>query len=159
MQAEHAVLDEVEERQAVPLVALRDRDDEAEVGGDQQVERLAVAALGAACELGLLPGGKQRVPADVVEEELERVGDRKPLVGLVLLGDGVVDRVELDVGRLHRLVGVRHGRRLDDPLLERRAPHAGLPSRGATPPPGRPDGVRPGVAARACSRGMDMGAP
>ena len=60
--------------QAVTLVLLRDRDDEAEVRVDHPVLRPLVAALDLLRELDLLGGGQQRVAPGLVEEELERVG-------------------------------------------------------------------------------------
>src|SRR4029453_16297565 len=72
-EADDALLDQVAERQPVALVALRDRDDQAQVGVDHPVLRLEVALLDALRELDLLRRGEQRVAAGVVEEELERV--------------------------------------------------------------------------------------
>ena len=71
---DRALLDQVEEREALVAVALRDRDDEAEVGLDHRLLGGVVAALDALRELDLLRGGEQRHLADVLEEELQRVG-------------------------------------------------------------------------------------
>ena len=46
-QAEHALLDQVSERQALPLILARDRDDEAQVGVDHALLGREVAALDA----------------------------------------------------------------------------------------------------------------
>src|SRR5205814_7627327 len=53
-QPDDPLLDQVEQRQAVALVLLRDRHDEAEVRVDHQVLRLLVAALDLLRELDLL---------------------------------------------------------------------------------------------------------
>src|SRR5919201_3885269 len=47
VQADHALLDQVAELETMTLVALRDRDDEAEVGVDHQLLRREIAALDA----------------------------------------------------------------------------------------------------------------
>ena len=60
--------------QALVPVALRDRDDEPEVRLHHRLLRAVVAALDALRELDLLRRGQQRDLADVLEEELERVG-------------------------------------------------------------------------------------
>src|SRR5262249_39822429 len=60
------LLDEIEQRQPVPLVALRDRDDEAEVRIDHPVLRRLVAALDLLRELPLLCRGEQRVAPRLV---------------------------------------------------------------------------------------------
>ena len=68
------LLDQIEERQALVAVALRDRDDEAQVRLDHLLLRAVVAALDPLRELDLLRGGEQVDLADVLQEELERVG-------------------------------------------------------------------------------------
>ncbi len=83
-EADRPLLDQVEERQPLVAVALRDRDDEAQVRLDHLLLRAMVAALDPLGELDLLRGGQQVDPADVLEEELERVG--RDLLRLVLLG-------------------------------------------------------------------------
>ena len=75
-QAERALLDQVEERQALVAVVLGDRDDEAQVRLDHLLLRLHVAALDLLGELDLLRRGQQRVPAGLAQEELQRVGGR-----------------------------------------------------------------------------------
>ena len=72
-EAERALLDEVEERQALVAVVLGDRDDEAEVGLDHLLLGVEVAALDAAREVDLLLRGEQADLADVLEEQLEAV--------------------------------------------------------------------------------------
>ena len=59
-QAEDALLDQVEERQPEPAVALGVRDHQPQVGLDHPVLGLLVAALDALCQLDLLGGGQQR---------------------------------------------------------------------------------------------------
>ena len=74
VQPERALLDQVEERDAEAAVALRDRDDEAEVRLDHAALRARVAALDRLREHDLVGGGQQLVLADVGEEELQAVG-------------------------------------------------------------------------------------
>jgi hypothetical protein len=71
--AQHALLDQVAERQTLTLVLARDRDHEPQVRVDHAVLGLEVAALDALGQLDLLLGGEQRVLARLVEEELERI--------------------------------------------------------------------------------------
>ena len=73
-EADRPLLDQIEERQPLVAVALRDRDDEAEVRLDHLLLRAVVAALDPLRELDLLGGGQQLDLADVLEEELQRVG-------------------------------------------------------------------------------------
>src|SRR5207248_1154463 len=74
VQADDALLDQVQERHVMALVLPRDRDDEAEVRIDHALLGRAVAALDALRQLDLLGRGQQLVPSDLVQEELERVG-------------------------------------------------------------------------------------
>ena len=123
-EADRPLLDQVEERQPLVAVALRDRDDEAEVRLDHLLLRAMVAALDPLRELDLLRGGEQLDLADVLEEELERVGRD--------LADGLVEprlllrlrlrrlRVDdLDLQLLERAVDVVDLRRLEIELVER----------------------------------------
>ena len=73
---EHALLDQVEERQALVAVVLGDRDDEAQVALDHALLRLHVAALDPLGQLDLVRGGQERMPADLAQEELQGVGGR-----------------------------------------------------------------------------------
>ena len=75
-QAEHALLDEIEERQSLVAVVLGDRDDQAQVRLDHPPLGRHVAALDPLGELDLLGGGEQRVASDLAEEELQRVRRR-----------------------------------------------------------------------------------
>jgi hypothetical protein len=77
-QPERPLLDQVEERQPLVAVVLRDRDDEAEVRLDHPLLRAQVAALDLLRELDLLGGREQWVPAGLAQEELQRVGRRLP---------------------------------------------------------------------------------
>ena len=88
------------QRQAVALVLLRDRDDQAEVGVDHAVLRLRVAGLDRLRELDLLGSAQERIAPGLVQEELQRVrGHRGDLAvhvrRLVYLRQGAVVR-ELD---------------------------------------------------------------
>ena len=82
-QAEDALLDQVEQRQLGALVLLRDRDDEAQVRVDHAVLGGEVAALDPLREVDLLRRREQPVAADLVEEELQRVGRRRRELGVV----------------------------------------------------------------------------
>jgi len=75
-EADRALLDQVEERQPLVAVVLRDRDDEAEVRLDHPRLRAHVPALDLLGELDLLRSGEQRVLAGLAQEELQRVGRR-----------------------------------------------------------------------------------
>src|SRR5215213_5430641 len=120
-QAERALLDEVQERQALVAVVLGDRDDQAQVGLDHLLLRVEVAALDAACEVDLLLGGEQPDLADVLQEQLKGVGghvrlevDRRlGLAASALVrralhmrrGDGGIDLLDdLDLGLLEEAV-------------------------------------------------------
>src|SRR5215210_568919 len=72
-QAENALLDQVEERQLVALIALRERHHQAEVRVHHALLRLEVSALDPLGELDLPVGREKRMSADVAQEELERV--------------------------------------------------------------------------------------
>ena len=98
-EAERALLDEVEERQALVAVVLRDRDDEAQVGLDHLLLGVEVAALDALGEVDLLLGGQQADLADVLEEQLQRVGRHV--------------RPQVQRGRLLRAAAALVGRALD----------------------------------------------
>src|SRR5215207_5399992 len=73
---QRALLDQVQEGQALVPVVLRDRHDEAQVRLDHPLLRLHVAALDPLRELDLLGGGQERVAAGLAQEELKRVGRR-----------------------------------------------------------------------------------
>ena len=77
-QAERAFLDQVEERQALVAVVLRDRDDEPQVGLDHPLLGERVVGLDPLRELDLLGGGQQRMATGLAQEELQRVGGRLP---------------------------------------------------------------------------------
>src|SRR4051794_12572912 len=107
-QAERALLDQVEEGQALVAVVLGDRDDQAEVRLDHLLLGVEVAALDALRELDLLGGGEQPDLADVLEEELQGIGGHVRLqverllalapalaVGALVLGGGLLSRVEV----------------------------------------------------------------
>src|SRR5436190_8241580 len=130
VQPDHALLDQVEQGQVVPLVALRNRDDEAQVAVDHPLLCSRVAALEALRQCDLLRRGEEPVPARPVHEERQRVGragqlgpdslDRDRLLGLGLddldlaglqlgpdagelfLIEVVLERKSFEVGRLDR---------------------------------------------------------
>ena len=117
------LLDQIQEREALVPVALRDRDDEAEVGLDHRLLRSVVAALDALCQLDLLRRGQEVDLADVLEEELERLGRDLPLLGhrlglILFLGRGFD---ELDLQLVEAAVELVELRRVDLDLLERDA--------------------------------------
>src|SRR5438105_7809035 len=74
VQAERALLDQIEERDAEAAVALGDRHDEAKVGLDHAPLRTWVTALDLLREDDLVGSGEQLVSADVGQEELKAVG-------------------------------------------------------------------------------------
>src|SRR5439155_18404985 len=67
-EADRALLDEVEQRQALPLLALGHRDDEPQVRGHHALLGDKVTALDALGEHDLVLAGEQGRLADVVEE-------------------------------------------------------------------------------------------
>ena len=110
VEAERALLDQVEEGDAEPAVALGDGHDQAEVGLDHAALREQVALLEALRERDLLGRGEQLVPADVGQEELQAVsrsllhGRGHDRGGLLCRGaDLDADRLEL-VGYLGHLL-------------------------------------------------------
>ena len=139
-QAERSLLDQVEEREPLVAVVLGDRDDQAQVRLDHLLLGVEVAALDPLGEVDLLLGGEQAHLADVLEEQLQRVGGHvrlevqrrfgfapAALVGRALDlrrgGDRRVDVLdELDLGPLEEavelfdvgLVEVQLGHRLGD---------------------------------------------
>src|SRR4051812_37471167 len=73
-ETERALLDEVEERQSLVSVVLRDGDDEPQVGLDHLLLCVEVAALDALGEIDLLLRREQTDLADVLQEQLKGVG-------------------------------------------------------------------------------------
>src|SRR6185312_16133975 len=63
-EADDPLLDEVEQAEPMPLVLLRDRDDEPEIRVDHALLRLAIAPLDPLGELDLLLRREQRMAAD-----------------------------------------------------------------------------------------------
>ena len=128
-------------------VALGDRDDEAEVRLHHRLLRAVVAALDPLRELDLLRRREERHLADVLQEELQRVG-RDLRVRLDLGLDVVVRRDDRDPRLLERGVELVDLRRLELELVERQrdlvrveAARCGSRSRGAAAP--RPSRGRP----------------
>src|SRR5438552_3479064 len=76
VQADHALLDQVSELEAVALVALRDRDDEPQVRVDHALLRRGVAALHSLGQRDLVRCGEQRITAGLVHEQRQAV--RRP---------------------------------------------------------------------------------
>ena len=117
---DRSLLDQVEERQALVAVALRDRHDETKVRLDHLLLRTVVAALDALRKLDLLRRGEQVDLADVLEEELQRVRrDLARLCDRLLLLDLVDDGNDLDLHLLERLVELVHLPRVELELVER----------------------------------------
>ena len=148
-EAEDALLDQVEQRQLGALVLLGDRDDQPQVGVDHPVLGVEVAALDPLGELDLLVRGQQPVAADLVEEELQRVGggagerhvvDRRRLglaaavvaqvdpAGLELLVEPA-EIVVLELERLGQFVDLARDRGIRAARLCRGAPRSGRPWR------------------------------
>src|SRR5215212_5906371 len=114
-QPEDALLDQVEQRQVVALVLLRERHDQAQVRVDHLILRLGVALLDALRELDLLLRAEQRVAADLVEEQLHRVGGvrrevvaadarRLDLLLAAVVGDVDVAAIELVLDLVERVL-------------------------------------------------------
>src|SRR5438132_4948510 len=70
---ERALLDQVEERETLVAIVLRDRHHEPQVRLDHLLLRVQVAALDPLREIDLLLGGQEADLADVLEEQLQRV--------------------------------------------------------------------------------------
>src|SRR5919197_819020 len=117
-EANRPFLDQVEEGQALVPVALRDRDDEAEVRLHHRLFRAVVAALDAFRELDLLGRREQPNAADVLQEELQ--GVRRDLGrGLDFGGHVLLGRDDLDLRLVERRVELVQLRRLEPELVER----------------------------------------
>ena len=100
----------------MPLVALRDRDDEPQVRVRHPLLGGLVALLDPLRERDLLGRGQERVPPDLVQEELQAVraaAGRGPQVETGLRVVGVRGLLDLDVGR-----DERSPQRLDGVLVE-----------------------------------------
>ena len=131
VQPDHAVLDQIQERHAVTAVALRDRDDQAQVRVDHPLLGGQVATLDALRERDFLGGGEQVVTADLGEEAAERVGrdagrvDRQvehQLLLVVLAGD------------FHAVLGEDHADVLERLLVEAVLERERLELAGLDPP-------------------------
>jgi hypothetical protein len=124
-QAQVALLDQIEQRDARLRVVARDRHDEPEVRLDQLALRVLVPLVLPARELALLGGRQERAVADRADVELERIlrlrgvalGELVGLLGVVVVrGLGLVLRLGLGV-LLLRLV--RGGHELEVRLREK----------------------------------------
>ena len=73
-EADRALLDQIEKRQPLVAVVLRNRDDEAQVGLDHVLLCALVALLDALGEFDLLRRSQQRHTPDVLEKQLQRIG-------------------------------------------------------------------------------------
>src|SRR5215211_6425011 len=119
-QPERALLDQVQERQALVAVVLGDRDHQAQVGLDHLLLGVEVAALDAAGEVDLLLRREQPDLADVLQEQLKGVGRHVRLEVQLRLGLAPLALVR---GPLDLLLGGGGGRidvldQLDLRLLE-----------------------------------------
>jgi hypothetical protein len=116
-EADGALLDEIQERQALVPVLLRDRDDEAKIRLDHLLLRAVVAALDALRQLDLLRGREQVDLADVLQEELQRVGRHLTrLLRLLLVVVGLGH--DLDLKLLESVVEVVDLARLEVELVQ-----------------------------------------
>jgi hypothetical protein len=124
-QAEDALLDEVEEREPVTLIALRDRDDEPQVRVDHALLRRAITALDELGKLDLLSRGQERAAPDLVQEDLKAVGRARCELAVRIVGiaGAVTDAVvcDLDASPLELFVEL-----LDDIVLEPESGRQGL---------------------------------
>ena len=116
-EADRPLLDQVEEGQALVAVALGDRDDEAQIRLDHRLLRLVLAALDPLRELDLLRGGQQRHLADVLEEELQRVG--RDLARLFHFRFRLVALHDLDLELVECRVELVHLTRVEIELVQR----------------------------------------
>src|SRR5450755_3520675 len=73
-EADGAFLDQVEERQPLVAIVLRDRDDEAQARLDHLLLRVQVAAPDPLGEINLLLSGQQPRLADLLQEQLKGIG-------------------------------------------------------------------------------------
>jgi hypothetical protein len=73
-ESDRALLDEIEEREALVAVSLGDRHHQSEIGLDHLLPCAVLAALDALRELDLLCRGEQINLRDVFQKELERIG-------------------------------------------------------------------------------------
>ncbi len=134
-EAEVALVDQVEEREAEAPVALRVGDDEAQVGLDEALERLLVARLDAAAQLLLLLGGERLELRDLADVGVQAVARRAERG----LGRGALLRLAIGSGAQGIL---RPGARARTECCER----VGAASRG---PARSAPASRPGWPARA----------
>ena len=104
-QAEHALLDEIAEGQALVLVAPRVGGDEAQVGVDEQFLGVQVAALDALGQVDLLVRRQQGVAARVRKQLVDCLGDER-------VGHAEVDALDWAVQPVRR----SRGRAVDDGL-------------------------------------------
>ena len=81
-ETEISFLDQVQQRDAGLRVVPRDRHHESQVGLDELPLRRLVARVLAARQLPLLLGGQQPAVADRADVELQRVGERRAVLGL-----------------------------------------------------------------------------
>jgi len=108
-QADGSLLDEIQEAEALAAVLLRDRHDETQVRLDHAPLGLEIALLDTLGELDLLDLGEKRIPADLVEEALERVGralERHDALCNLALGDRSRLLDELDAMALELAIDV-----------------------------------------------------
>ena len=73
-ESDRALLDQIKEGESLTSVALRDRDDQAQIRLDHLLLRPVVAALDPLRERDLLGCGQQLDPADLLQEQLQPVG-------------------------------------------------------------------------------------
>ena len=114
-QPDRALLDQIEERQPLVAIPLRDRDDQAKVRLDHLLLRSMVAALDPLSQLDLLRRGEEIDLADVLEEELQRLCRDLALVDL-----GLLDRLDdFDLQLVEPAVQLVDLRRLELELVDR----------------------------------------
>src|SRR4051812_30132506 len=97
-EAERSLLDQVQERQALVAVVLGDRDDEPEIRLDHLLLGIEVAALDALGQIDLLLRCEEPDLADVLQEQLERVGGHvRTQVDRVLASAAALGRGRFDL--------------------------------------------------------------
>ena len=115
-QAEHALLDEVAQGQALVLVAPRVGGDEAQVGVDEQLLGVQVAALDPLGEVDLLGRCQQGVAARVRKQLVDRLGDERVGRAQVDPLDRAVEPSGGSRSSVYRGVGLDVVGLLEDPL-------------------------------------------
>src|SRR5690242_15547266 len=130
-QPDVAFVDQVRERDATRLVLLRDRNDEAQVGTDKGIQRLAVAGANATPQLDLLLTAHQRIASDLLEVQRQRI-DSFTTAGMAWMPHQTLRRVMGEISSLRPVTeSVQHRSWVRECLISLRA--AGRPRQSSVP--------------------------